>query len=286
MLDSARPTLDRLPNSVGVGYDPQHYTDIMENPAPVEWLEIHAENYMGDGGRPIAQLRHLAERFAISAHVVGLSIGGEPPPDPAHLGRLTHLLDWLQLARFSEHLGWSTHDGCFLNDLLRLPYTATTMLRVADHIDQVQHALGRQILLENPSTYLEFAETEMGETDFLRQILARTGCGLLLDINNVFVSSTNQNADPAGYINDIPLEAVGEIRLGGHSEDVVDGKERLLIDNHACRVADPVWGLFEKTVAQIGRVPVLIEWDTGVPDWQVLAAEAARAQQIMAAVTA
>ena len=254
MLDSARPTLDRLPNSVGVGYKPQHYQDIIENPAPVEWLEIHAENYMGDGGRPIAQLRHLAERFAISVHGVGLSIGGESPSDPAHLGRLKQLLDWLQPARFSEHLAWSTHDGCFLNDLLPLPYTPTTMLRVADHIDRVQHGLGRQILLENPSTYLAFSETEMGETEFLRQILARTGCGLLLDINNVFVSSTNQNADPAGYINDFPLEAVGEIHLGGYSEDVVDGKERLLIDNHARRVADPVWGLFEKTIVQIGRV--------------------------------
>jgi hypothetical protein len=158
---------------------------------PVGWLEIHAENYMGDGGRPLAQLRHLAERFPMSVHGVGLSIGGEGPLDADHLARLKRLCDWLQPASFSEHLAWSTHDGAFLNDLLPLPYTDATLARVADHIDQVQEVLGRRMLLENPSTYLAFAETEMVRGGFPAEIARRTGCGLLLDVNNVFVSATN-----------------------------------------------------------------------------------------------
>jgi uncharacterized protein (UPF0276 family) len=152
-----------LPAGVGVGYKPQHFKDILENPAPVSWLEIHAENYMGDGGRPLAQLRHLAERFPISVHGVGLSIGGEAALDAAHLANLKKLCDWLQPASFSEHLAWSTHDGAFLNDLLPLPYTSQTLTRVVDHIDRVQQVLGRRMLLENPSTYVAFAETTWDE---------------------------------------------------------------------------------------------------------------------------
>lgn len=281
MLDAARHSFDTLPNRPGVGYKPQHFAAIMENPAPVEWLEIHAENYMGDGGRPLAQLRTLAERFAFSVHGVGLSIGGEAPLDKHHLARLAKLVNWLKPARFSEHLAWSTHDMGFMNDLLPLPYTEATLTRVADHISEVQDVVGRQMLLENPSNYLAFAETTMLETDFLAEIARRTGCGLLFDVNNVFVSATNQGTDPKGYIDAFPLEFVGEIHLGGHDEDVDDQGAPLLIDSHGREVVDPVWALYDYTISKTGPLPTLIEWDTDVPDWPVLAEEAMRAAKVL-----
>ncbi|MEL7343374.1 MAG: DUF692 domain-containing protein [Pseudomonadota bacterium] len=271
-----------LPRATGVGYKPQHFSDILENAGPVEWLEIHAENYMGDGGRPLAQLRHLAERFPISVHGVGLSIGGEKPLDPDHLARLKHLVDWLNPASFSEHLAWSTHDMGFLNDLLPLPYTNVTLDRVASHINQVQDTLKRQMLLENPSNYLAFAENEMSEIEFLRALVDRTGCGLLLDVNNVFVSATNLQMDARAYVDAFPLEAVGELHLGGHDEDEDDHGAPLLIDSHGAEVADPVWALYAHTIARGGPKPTLIEWDTDVPEWSVLSSQAARAAHALA----
>lgn len=285
MLDTTQD-FRHLPAAPGVGYKPQHFNDIIADPGPVSWLEVHAENYMGDGGRPIAQLRHLAERFPISIHGVGLSIGGEGPLDKDHLARLKHLVGWVNPASFSEHLAWSTHDSHFLNDLLPLPYTDKTLARVAEHIDQVQDTVGRQMLLENPSTYLAFAETQMDEIEFLNEIARRTGCGLLLDVNNVFVSATNQQTDPISYINEFPLEKVGEIHLGGHDEDQDDHGAPLLIDSHGREVADPVWSLYEHTVHSGGPKPTLIEWDTDVPDWSTLAAEAGRAQSVLRSVFA
>lgn len=270
-----------LPLLAGVGYKPQHFMDVLENPAPVSWLEIHAENYMGDGGRPLAQLRHLAERFPISVHGVGLSIGGEAALDAAHLTNLKKLCDWLQPASFSEHLAWSTHDGAFLNDLLPLPYTPQTLTRVVDHIDHVQQVLGRRMLLENPSTYVAFAETTWDEVDFLAEIARRSGCGLLLDVNNVFVSCVNQLRDPLDYIGRFPLHLVGEIHLGGHEEDRDSADRPLLIDSHGAEVADPVWALYAQVITDAGPRPTLIEWDNDVPDWQVLAAEAARATALL-----
>ena len=283
MLDATRHSFDRLPDATGVGYKPQHFSDILSDPGPVEWLEIHAENYMGDGGRPLAQLRHLSEKFAISVHGVGLSIGGESPLDADHLARLKHLLSWLKPASFSEHLAWSTHDSHFLNDLLPLPYTAQTLARVCDHVDQVQEAVGRQMLLENPSTYLAFDESDMAEVDFLSEIARRTGCGLLFDVNNVFVSATNQQTDPLSYINAFPLAQVGEIHLGGHHADEDETGAPLLIDSHGAKVVDPVWALYEHTIQRGGPKPTLIEWDTDVPDWPTLRAEAMRAAPILSA---
>ena len=276
MLDSAKRD-NTLPPRPGVGYKPQHFAAIMDNPGAVGWLEIHAENYMGDGGRPLAQLRHLSDRFPISVHGVGLSIGGEGPLDPDHLARLRHLKTWLNPASFSEHLAWSTHDSAFLNDLLPLPYTNATLARVADHIDQVQEAVSRQMLLENPSSYLAFAESTWSETDFLAELSRRTGCGLLLDVNNVFVSAINLGYAPQGYIDAYPLDKVGEIHLGGHDEDIDDHGAQLLIDSHGREVVDPVWALLDHTLDRCGPKPVLVEWDTDVPDWPVLEAEAGRA---------
>jgi uncharacterized protein (UPF0276 family) len=281
MLDTA-PRFDRLPAAPGVGYKASHFAAIMDDPGPVGWLEIHAENYMGDGGRPLAQLRALAERFAISVHGVGLSIGGDAPLDADHLARLKRLVGWLNPASFSEHLAWSTHDGAFLNDLLPLPYTTATLTRVADHIDEVQQALGRRMLLENPSSYLAFAESTWSETDFLDEVARRTGCGLLLDVNNVFVSATNLGYAPRDYIDAYPLTRVGEIHLGGHDTDHDDRGAPLLIDSHGCAVVDPVWALLDHALDRIGPAPVLVEWDTDVPDWPVLAAEAGRAARALA----
>ena len=284
MLDTTAPRI--LPVAAGIGYKAQHFAGLMADPGPVAWLEIHAENYMGAGGRPLAQLRALADHFPISVHGVGLSIGGEGPLDPDHLARLRHLCDWLQPASFSEHLAWSTHDAGFLNDLLPLPYTSATLAHVCDHIDAVQELLGRRMLLETPSSYLAFAESTMDEVTFLSEIARRTGCGLLLDVNNVFVSATNQGWDARAYIDAFPLDAVGEIHLGGHDEDTDDHGRPLLIDSHGRAVVDPVWTLYAHVIAQGGPRPTLIEWDTDVPPLPELMAEATRAAALLTPVEA
>lgn len=280
MLDTS-PKFDRLPNAPGVGYKPQHFNALRQDPGPVAWLEVHAENYMGDGGRPLAQLAALCQDFAISVHGVGLSIGGETPLDTDHLARLKKLCDWIRPASFSEHLAWSTHGAEFLNDLLPLPYTEATLARVADHINQVQDVLSRQMLLENPSSYLAFAESTFTETDFLSELAHRTGCGLLLDVNNVFISSTNLDLSPQAYIDAFPTDKVGEIHVGGHDEDEDDHGAPLLIDSHGKPVVDPVWELLDYTLRQTGPAPALVEWDNDVPDWPILRDEATRAARAL-----
>ena len=252
----------------------------------MQWFEVHAENYMGDGGRPIAQLRYLAERFALSIHGVGASIGGAERLDPDHIARLKHLVNWANPVSFSEHLAWSTHDSHFLNDLLPLPYTTATLTRVCDHIDEVQSAIGRQMLLENPSSYLAFAESTWDEPDFLEEIARRTGCGLLLDVNNVFVSATNLGFSPQSYIDAFSVHRVGEIHLAGHDEDHDDHGKPLLIDAHGAEVAEPVWALLDYTLARSGPRPLLVEWDNDVPEWPILADEARRAATALAKVAA
>lgn len=271
-----------LPAGAGVGFKPEHFEAIMADAPPLAFLEVHAENYMGDGGRPHAQLAALRERFALSIHGVGLSIGGDEPLDKAHLARLKMLIERYRPESFSEHLAWSSHGGAFFNDLLPLPYTQTTLARVSDHIAEVQDTLGRRMLLENPSTYVRFEESTIDEVDFLGAIVARTGCGLLLDVNNVFVSAVNHGTDARDYLAGFPFEAVGEIHLGGHDEDTDDIGAPLLIDAHGSPVADPVWTLFAEVIARTGPLPSLIEWDNDVPDWPVLRAEAERAVRVLA----
>ena len=284
-MNATLHSFECLPNAAGVGFKPQHFNDIIERPGAVEWLEIHAENYMGLGGRPHAQIRQLSDIYPISVHGVGLSIGGEDRLDRDHLERLKYLLDWLRPARFSEHLAWSTHDGAYLNDLLPLPYTDATLARTADHIDEVQATLGRRILMENPSSYIAFDTSTMTETEFLNALVARTGCGLLLDVNNVFVSAANLGHDPKAYIDALPLKSVEEIHLAGHQEDKSNQSRTVLIDTHNCPVADPVWALFEHVIRHCGAKPSLIEWDTDVPDWEVLNAEAARVANVLSCLT-
>lgn len=270
-----------LPASAGVGFKPEHGAEILAAAQPIGFFEVHAENYMGAGGPPHAQLTALRERYALSVHGVGLSIGSTGPLDRAHLTRLRKLCDRYAPASFSEHLAWSSHDGVYFNDLLPLPYTEATLARVADHVDEVQTALGRQMLLENPSTYLDFTESTIAEDDFLAEISRRTGCGLLLDINNVFVSVTNQGTSALDYLDRFPLNRVLEIHLGGHDADTGDAGEPLLIDSHRVAVADEVWVLYRQVIARTGALPTLVEWDNDVPDWPTLRAEAVAAQRIL-----
>ena len=245
--------------SAGTGLKPEHARDIFESPRAVDFFEIHAENYMGAGGPPHHLLRRIASDYPLSVHGVGLSIGGSGPLDRDHLARLKKLIGDYRPAMFSEHLAWSSHDGVYLNDLLPLPYNAETLDCVVRHIDEVQHTLGTRMLLENPSTYVSFEASELDEAEFLRSVAARTGCGLLLDVNNVYVSAINHGFDAAAYIDRFPIEFVGEIHLAGFAEDQDANAGRLLIDAHGTPVADAVWSLYRRTLARSGPVPTLIE---------------------------
>jgi len=271
----------KLPIRSGVGFKPEHFRSLVEERQPIGFFEIHAENYMGAGGPPHAHLRRLREDYALSIHGVGLSIGSMSSLDREHLTRVKTLCDRYEPESFSEHLAWSSHGTVFLNDLLPLPYTAETLSRVCEHIDEVQSFLGRQMLLENPATYLLFAESTIPETDFLAEIARRTGCGLLLDVNNVFVASTNHATDPRAYLSAFPLDRVGEIHLGGHTVAADGTGAPLLIDTHDKPVADPVWSLYAELVGMIGAVATLIEWDGEIPEWPILRREAELANDIL-----
>lgn len=272
--------MTHLPATTGLGFKAQHFEDICANPGAVGFFEVHAENYMGAGGAPHAMLSRLREQHALSIHGVGLSIGSAGGLDHAHLARLKRLIDHYQPESFSEHLAWSSHGAAWLNDLLPLPYTTETLTTICAHIDLVQNALGRRMLLENPATYVTFATSSWAEVDFLAEIVRRTGCGLLLDVNNVFVSATNHRFDPRAYLEAFPLASVAEIHLAGHdTEELPSGL--LLIDSHGSEVADPVWHLYCEIVAQTGPVATLIEWDTDVPAFSVLLEEAAQAAAIL-----
>lgn len=270
-----------LPARAGIGFKPQHFDAIAADDAPPAFFEVHAENYLGAGGLPHAQLSALRARAPISVHGVGLSLGGATPPDAAHLARIATLLRRHDAAVYSEHLAWSTHDGRFFNDLLPLCYDAATLARVCAHIDEVQLRLGRRLLLENPSTYLEFERSTFEEPDFLAQIVRRTGCALLLDINNVHVSCSNNGHDASAYLDALPLQAVQQVHLAGHAVVQDDGGDTLLIDDHGSPVAPTVWALYSNLLARIGPVPTLIEWDTHVPEYATLRAEAHHAQALI-----
>jgi uncharacterized protein (UPF0276 family) len=273
--------------SAGTGLKPEHAQDIFEqgifeSARAVDFFEIHAENYMGAGGPPHHLLRRIASDYALSVHGVGLSIGGAGPLDRDHLARLKKLIGEVRPAMFSEHLAWSSHDGVYLNDLLPLPYNAATLDCVVRHIDEVQHTLDTRMLLENPSTYVSFEASEVDEAEFLRSVAARTGCGLLLDVNNVYVSAVNHGFDAAAYIDRFPIEFVGEIHLAGFAEDQDANAGRLLIDAHGAPVADAVWSLYRRALARGGPLPTLIEWDNDVPDFTSVVAEVCLARAALA----
>jgi uncharacterized protein len=278
------PEKDRIPPRGGVGLKAEHYRAIVETRPNIGFFEVHAENYMGSGGPPHRYLSSIREEYPLSLHGVGLSIGADRPLDKDHLHRLKQLIEHYAPGLFSEHLAWSSHDTGFLNDLLPVPYTSETLARVCEHIDQIQEFLGRQMLLENPSTYLAFTESTYSEIDFIAEVVRRTGCGLLLDINNVHVASTNQQWDPIAYIDAYPLGHVQEIHLAGYTREADDKGRPLLIDTHNRPVDEIVWDLFAHAVERIGAVPTLIEWDADVPAWPTLQQEAERAEAIMLAI--
>ncbi len=270
-----------LAGLAGTSFKPQHLQAILAGPRPRGFFEIHAENYMGAGGPPHRALEAIRRDHALSLHGVCLSIGAPQPLDTAHLARFADLVLRYEPALISEHLSWSTHETVYFNDLLPLPLTEATLAWVCEHIDQVQEAIRRPLLLENPSTYVLFREQTMRETEFLRAVTRRTGCGLLLDVNNVFVSATNHGFSPLEYLADYPLGLVGEIHLAGHAEQSDDEGGPLLIDSHDRPVADAVWSLFESVIARVGPIPTLIEWDSEIPEWPRLEAEVAAAQKIL-----
>jgi uncharacterized protein (UPF0276 family) len=271
-----------LPNRAGVGFKPQHFAEIVRAPQLLGFFEVHAENYMGDGGPAHAMLRALRADYALSVHGVGLSIGSPEPLNEDHLHRLKTLCERYQPESFSEHLAWSSHGGNFYNDLLPLPYTKATLMAIADHIDQVQSVLQRQMLLENPATYVRFDECTYPEVEFLREIAYRTGCGLLLDINNVYVSAINHGTSAGEYLAAFPVECVREVHLAGHDAQSDESQGTLLIDAHGSTVEDVVWRLYASVVDRTGPLPTLIEWDNNVPEWTTLRGEAEAAAAIMA----
>ena len=270
-----------LPDRSGVGLKPEHIDEILRDRPAVGFFEIHAENYMGAGGPPHRRLEAIRALYPLSLHGVGLSIGSPKPLDREHLGRLAALARRYQPGLVSEHLAWSSHDEGYLNDLLPLPYTRQTLATVCAHVDQVQEALDRPMLLENPSTYVIFRESTIAETDFIREIARRTGCGLLLDVSNVLVSATNHGFDARAYLDAFPLDEVGEIHLAGFAEAEDDAGHRMLIDAHDSPVRDQVWELYGAVIARRGPVPTLVEWDNDVPQWPVLLGEARRADAAM-----
>jgi len=276
------PGAGLLPRRAGVGFKPEHFAAILAGPREVGFFEVHAETYMGDGGPPHRRLEAIRARYPLSLHGVGLSIGSPRPLDRDHLARLEGLIGRYEPAQFSEHLAWSSHDEGFLADLLPLPYDDETLAIVSRHIDQTQEALGLRMLLENPSTYVQFSDSAIAETEFLAEVARRTGCGLLLDVNNVYVSATNHGFDPFAYLAAFPLRHVGEIHLAGYADATDDQGAPLLIDAHNSPVRAAVWALYQETIGRLGPTPTLIEWDNDVPQWPVLAAEARRADAAMA----
>jgi uncharacterized protein (UPF0276 family) len=274
---------DALPWRAGIGLKPQHFREVLDTLPDIGFFEVHAENYMVDGGPFHHFLGRIRGHYPLSLHGVGLSIGGEGPLDEAHLDRLATLIARHEPASFSEHLAWSSHGEVFLNDLLPVPFDRATLDRVCRHVDRVQERLQRRMLLENPSTYLEFESSTLSETEFLREVLKRTGCGLLLDVNNAHVSCTNHDRDALAYLRELPLDAVGEVHLAGFVSDQDAAGAPLLIDSHGTPVDDAVWALYAHVIARLGPVPTLLERDNDVPALATLLAEAARAEAVMAA---
>ncbi len=274
-----------IPARAGVGLKARHYRTILESRPDIGFFEVHAENYMGPGGPPHRYLTEIRSHYPLCLHGVGLSIGAEASLDPQHLRRLAELLCRYEPGLFSEHLAWSSHEGRFFNDLLPVPYTQATLHRVCEHIDQIQQRLARQMLLENPSTYLTFEENTYEEVEFLGEVARRTGCALLLDVNNLLIACTNQQWDPLRYLERFPMTHVRQIHLAGHGRDTDSRGRTVLIDSHDRPVDLAVWELYSRAIARLGPMPTLIEWDQNLPEWPDLLAEAARAEARLLAPT-
>lgn len=282
MADAAVAADSAMPPPTGIGLRARHLEEVPARRPAVGFLEIHAENYLG-GGPALRRIERLRADYRFSVHAVGLSLGSAEGLDASHLARVKALVDRLQPDLVSDHLSWSVTAGAYLNDLLPLPYTEESLAVVCRNVERLQESLGRPVLVENPSSYLRFTHSTIGEAAFLGAIVARTGCGLLCDVNNIHVTCSNMRLDPLAYLAALPEAAIGELHLAGHAINDADG-ETILIDDHGSRVAEPVWALLRETVRRIGDRPTLIEWDTDVPALDTLLDEAARADRERRAV--
>jgi uncharacterized protein len=270
-----------IPARAGIGLRFPHHQAVLETPPDVAFMEVHTENYIG-GGSPIRCLDAVRRDYPVSLHGVGLSLGSAEGLDQAHLDRIRLVAERIEPALMSEHIAWSVSGGTYLADLLPLPMTDEALAVVCRHVDQVQSALKRKILVENPSTYMQFRHSTIPEWEFMAAVAARTGCGILCDINNIFVSAKNHDWDPSAYVAALPPDAIGEIHLAGHSvRELADGGT-LRIDDHGSRVIDEVWAPYAEALRRFGPVPTLIEWDTNVPPLEVLVGEARHADALIA----
>ena len=277
--EAARPKRSPVPASTGIGLRFPHQRFVAEQRPAAAWFEVHTENYFG-GGMRLGFLERIREHYPLSLHGTALSLGSAEGLDPEHLKRVAECAARLQPGLISEHLSFSRVAGTYCADLLPLPLTEESLAVVCRNVDAMQHALKRRVLLENPSTYLQFRHSTIPEWEFLAAVAARTGCGILCDVNNIYVSACNHGWDALAYLDGLPADAIGEIHLAGHAECIIGGV-KLLIDNHGSRVAEPVWELFDEALWRFGPKPVLIEWDTDIPEFPVLQDEAARAERAL-----
>jgi uncharacterized protein (UPF0276 family) len=277
-LSTSNSFATSLPFSAGIGLRAPHHREVLEAPPDVGWLEVHSENFFGMGGETLRVLEAVRARYPLSLHGVGLSLGSSDELSLQHLKKLKALVERVQPAAVSEHLCWSSVNGQFLNDLLPLPYTKEALHGVCERVARTQDFLGRSILVENVSSYLRFAGADIPEWEFVAAVARRTGCGILLDVNNIYVNATNHGFDPLAYLAAIPADRVGEIHLAGY--EVEDG---LLLDTHGRPVHEPVWDLYAQALSRFGPLPTLIEWDNDIPALDVLVAEAHKAGRMLAA---
>ncbi len=269
-----------LPFGVGVGLKRDHLPELRANPDQIKFVEVHAENFM-DNGPQLELLKDISDIWPVSIHGVALSLGGEDPLDQKHLDQLKHLIDTIEPASFSEHIAWSCHNGIYYNDLFPIPYNRRRLYHLADRIDRVQQFLGTRILVENPSSYVRFQSDTMHEADFIAELVDLTSCGLLLDVNNLYVSAQNHGWDAKDWLSRIPIETVGEIHLAGHEQTEDDNGNQYLLDTHGAEVDEPVWSLYCDVLAKAGPCPTLIERDNNIPPLETLLGEVASAQLLI-----
>ncbi|HEC14008.1 MAG TPA: DUF692 domain-containing protein [Acidiferrobacteraceae bacterium] len=270
----------QIPAQAGIGLRAEHYKEVIGSQPPIGWLEVHSENYFGQGGKPLHYLEQARQLYPISLHGVGLSIGSTDPLNKAHLDHLNRLIHRIEPGLVSEHLSWSSVDGKYFNDLLPLPYTEEALKHFSTRVHQVQDILQQQILIENPSSYLSYSHSTIAEWDFMNAIVENTACGILLDVNNVYVSAVNHGFDARHYLRAITADAVQEIHLAGFTIDIIGGQD-ILIDTHNKPICDEVWALYQVAIERLGAIPSLIEWDSDLPPLDFLVEEASRAQTIM-----
>jgi len=269
-----------IPARAGIGLRADHYQDILAQCPAIGWIEVHSENYFGKGGRPLHFLEEITQHYPLSLHGVGLSIGSTDALDIEHINKLKSLIQRFEPGLVSEHLSWGSLGGRYFNDLFPLPYSEEALSHMVARVTQVQDLLNRQILIENVSSYLEYESSTMPEWEFIAELAKQSGCGILLDVNNIYVNAKNHGFNPHTFINTIPVHSVQEVHLAGHTVKQFEDGE-ILIDTHNKVITEDVWQLYQSTVERFGKLPVLIEWDTDLPTLAVLVDEAQKADKIL-----